>query len=100
MSERDEKAPTFGAADYKDYVANMLVQGGSVAGLKAGAKHPLHPLFLDRLEAGSAEAQALMAPPTPTPTRTPSTSPAKRSTTSCSSRSMSGSRRRCSAGRP
>ena len=60
MGERDEKARTFGAADYEDYVANMLVQGGSVVGLKASAKHPLHPLFLDRLETGSAKAQALM----------------------------------------
>jgi hypothetical protein len=60
METRDAKAREFGAADYQDYVENMLVQGGSVVGLKAKAATPLHPLFLDRLEDGSRRAQALL----------------------------------------
>jgi hypothetical protein len=60
MATRDAKAREFGAADYQDYVENMLVQGGSVVGLKARAANPLHPLFLDRLEDGSRRAQALL----------------------------------------
>jgi hypothetical protein len=57
---RDQKAREFGAADYADYVQNMLLQGGSIVGLKARAANPLHPLFMDRLEAGSQKAETIM----------------------------------------
>jgi len=58
LDTRDAKVQTFGAADYEDYVANMLVSGGSVFGKSIPAAHPVHPLFLERLEAASAKARA------------------------------------------
>src|SRR3954453_3538577 len=58
--ERDAKARSFGAADYEDYVANLLVGGGSVMGRAVPAGHPVHPLFLDRLEAATAKAKAAL----------------------------------------
>lgn len=61
LDTRDAKVQEFGAADYEDYVQNMLVSGGSVFGLSIPAGHPVHPLFLDRLEAASQKAKAKMA---------------------------------------
>jgi hypothetical protein len=58
--ERDMKARSFGAVDYEDFVANMLVAGGSVMGRAVPAGHPVHPLFLDRLEAATAKARAAL----------------------------------------
>jgi hypothetical protein len=58
IDTRDAKVQTFGAADYEDYVANMLVSGGSVFGKSIPAANPVHPLFLERLEAASAKARA------------------------------------------
>jgi hypothetical protein len=60
LDTRDEKAREFGAADYEDYVKNMLVSGGAVFGRSIPARNPVHPLFLDRLEAASQKAQAKM----------------------------------------
>jgi hypothetical protein len=59
-AERDAQARSFGAVDYEDYVANMLVGGGSVMGKAAPAGNPIHPLFLDRLEAATAKARAAL----------------------------------------
>ena len=58
LDSRDAKVQTFGAADYEDYVANMLVSGGSVFGKTIPASNPVHPLFLERLEAASVKARA------------------------------------------
>jgi Domain of unknown function (DUF4157) len=57
LDTRDAKVQTFGAADYDDYVGNTLVSGGSVFGRSIPASNPVHPLFLDRLEAASAKAR-------------------------------------------
>ena len=59
-TDRDVKARSFGAVDYDDYVANMLVGGGSVMGRAVPAGHPVHPLFLERLEAATAKAKAAL----------------------------------------
>lgn len=56
----DEKARKLGAVDYADYAKNMLVSGGSVVGRAVPSTTPVHPLFLDRLEKGSAKAQELL----------------------------------------
>ena len=58
LDSRDAKVQSFGAADYADYVANMLVSGGAVFGKSIPATNPVHPLFLDRLEAASIKARA------------------------------------------
>jgi hypothetical protein len=58
LDTRDAKVQTFGAADYDDYVANMLVSGGAVFGRGVPSSNPVHPLFLDRLEAASSKARA------------------------------------------
>jgi hypothetical protein len=58
LDTRDAKVQTFGAADYDDYVATMLVSGGSVFGRGIPSSNPVHPLFLDRLEAASSKARA------------------------------------------
>ena len=58
LDTRDDTARSFGAADYEDYVRNILVSGGSVFGKQVPADHPVHPLFLDRLEAASNKARA------------------------------------------
>jgi hypothetical protein len=60
LAGRDEQARAFGGADYEDYVRNVLVGGGSVFGRAIPADHPVHPLFLQRLEAASRAAQAVM----------------------------------------
>ena len=38
----------------------MLVGGGSVMGRSVPAGNPVHPLFLDRLEAATAKARAAL----------------------------------------
>jgi hypothetical protein len=58
LDTRDAKVQTFGAGGYDDYVANMLVSGGSVFGRGIPASNPVHPLFLDRLEAASVKARS------------------------------------------
>src|SRR5262249_2461213 len=57
LDTRDAKVQTFGAADYDDYVGNRLVSGGSVFGRSIPTSNPVHPLFLDWLEAASAKAR-------------------------------------------
>jgi len=54
----DDKARLLGAKDYDDYAHNMLVSGGSVVGRSVPSNTPVHPLFLDRLEAASTAAKA------------------------------------------
>jgi hypothetical protein len=53
----DAKARLLGAKDYDDFAHNMLVSGGSVVGRSVPSTTPVHPLFLDRLEAASAAAK-------------------------------------------
>ncbi len=60
IDSRDATAREFGAADYADYVATMLVSGGSVMGRQIPAAHPVHPVFLDKLETATVKAQAAM----------------------------------------
>ena len=58
LDTRDAQAREYGAVDYEDYVRNMLVAGGNVLGRRVPASAPVHPLFLDRLEAASAAAES------------------------------------------
>jgi hypothetical protein len=59
LAERDAKAREFGAADYADYVTNMLT-GGEAFGVRITPANPVHPLFLRRLEAATAVAAELL----------------------------------------
>jgi hypothetical protein len=60
LDTRDQTAREFGAADYEDYVRNMLVGGVKAFGVTIADDHPVHPLFAAKLVAASEKASKLL----------------------------------------
>jgi len=60
LTGRDERARSFGAANYDSYVRKMLIGGVRVFGQTIDVKNPVHPVLLRRLRIAEAIAAQLL----------------------------------------